>query len=246
MTPPIVLAILLVLGLLLFLLTRSMRAGRPAVLRPLASIDGLAGQIGRAIESGRQLHLTLGQASLIGNASPTSLSATAVLDNLAKDGCANGTPPLITVGDGTLLPLAQGSLQNALAIAGRSGDFDLSLTQFVAHNTDPFAYSAGVAALLQQQRVASNIMVGRFGPEIAIMAEAANRQNIEQVIGTDDPTALAVAMTVTENVLIGEELFATSAYLEGRPSQLASLQLQDILRWIVVFFILGTAVFQLV
>ena len=60
------------------------------------------------------------------------------------------------------------------------------------------------------------------------------------------PTALAVAMTVTEDVLIGEELFATSAYLEGKPSQIASLQLQDILRWVVVLFILGTAVYQLV
>ncbi len=246
MTPIIVLAVLLVLGLLLFLLTRSVRAGRTAVLRPLTSYEGLRRQIGRAIESGRQLHLTLGQASLVSRANPTSVSAAAVLDNLAKDGCANGTPPLVTVGEGTLLPLAQGSLQHALAEAGRPGDFDLSLTQFVAHETDPFAYSAGVAALLQEQRVASNIMVGRFGPELAIMAEAANRQNIEQVIGTDDPTALAVAVAATDDVLIGEELFATSAYLEGRASQIASLQLQDILRWIVVLFILGTAVFQLV
>ena len=246
MTPVIVLAVLLVLVLLLFLLTRSVRAGRLTVLRPLPSYDGLAGQVGRAIETGRQLHLTLGQASLVGSANPTSVSATAVLDHLAKDGCANGTPPLVTVGDGTLLPLAQGSLQHALSQAGRPGDFDLSLTQFVAHDTDPFAYGAGVAALLQQQHVASNIMVGRFGPEIAIIAEAANRQNIEQVIGTDDPTALAVATAVTGNVLIGEELFATSAYLEGNASQLASLQLQDILRWIIVLFILGTAVFQLI
>lgn len=246
MTPMIVLAVFVVLGLLLFLLTRSVRAGRTAVLRPLTSYQGLTGQIGRAIESGRQLHLTLGQGSLVGRANPASVSATAVLDNLAKDGCANGTPPLVTVGDGTLLPLAQGSLQYALAQAGRSGDFDLSLTQFVAHDTDPFAYSAGVAALLQQQRVASNIMVGRFGPELAIIAEAANRQNIEQVIGTDDPTALAVALTATDNVLIGEELYATSAYLEGNASQIASLQLQDILRWVVVFFILGTAIYQLV
>jgi hypothetical protein len=244
MTPIIVLAILLVLLLLLFLLTRSVQAGRTAVLRPLSSFDGLEGQIGRAIESGRQLHLTLGQASLVGNANPTSISATAVLDQLAKDGCANGTPPLVSVGDGTLLPLAQGSLQHALAQAGRSGNFDLSLTQFVAHNSDPFAYSAGVASLLQQQRVASNIMVGRFGPELAIMAEAAYRQNIEQVIGTDDPTALAVATAVCDNVLIGEELFATTAYLEGNASQIASLQLQDILRWIIVLFILGTALFQ--
>jgi hypothetical protein len=174
------------------------------------------------------------------------LSATAVLDHLAKDGCANGTPPLVTVGEGTLLPLVQGSLQRALTEARYRGDFDLSQTQFVAHDTDPFAYGAGVAALLQQRHVASNIMVGRFGPELILMAEAANRQQIEQVIGTDDPTALAIATAVTDDVLIGEELFATSAYLQGSPSQLSSLQLQDILRWVVVFFILGTAVYQLV
>ncbi|WP_420628600.1 DUF6754 domain-containing protein [Candidatus Leptofilum sp.] len=246
MTPIIILAVILVLGLLLFLLTRSVRAGRTAVLRPLISFQGLTEQIGRAIESGRQLHLTLGQGSLVGRANPTSVSAAAVLDNLAKDGCANGTPSLVTVGDGTLLPLAQGSLQHALAQVRRPGDFDLSLTQFVAHNTDPFAYGGGVATLLQQQRVASNIMMGRFGPELAIIAEAANRQNIDQVIGTDDPTALAVAVAATEDVLIGEELFATNAYLEGKASQIASLQLQDILRWIVVLFILGTAVYQLI
>lgn len=244
MTPIIVLAVLFILVLLLFLLTRSVQAGRTADLRPLPGFDSLEGQIGRAIESGRQLHVTLGQASLVGEANPTSISAAAVLDQLAKDGSANGTPPLVSVGDGTLLPLAQASLQHALTQAGRSSDFDLSLTQFVAHNTDPFAYSAGVAGLLQQQRVASNIMVGRFGPELAIMAEAANRQNIEQIIGTDDPTALAVATAVSDNLLIGEELFATTAYLEGNPSQIASLQLQDILRWIIVLFILGTAVFQ--
>ncbi len=246
MTPVIVLAVVLVLGLLLFLLTRSVRAGRPVVLRPLSGFHGLQGQIGRAIESGRQLHLTLGQASLVSRANPTSVSAASVLDSLAKDGCANGTPPLVTVGEGTLLPLAQGSVQHALIEAGRSGKFDLSSTQFVAHETDPFAYSAGVAVLLQQKRVASNIMVGRFGPELAIMAEAANRQNIDQVIGTDDPSALAIAVAAADDVLIGEELFATSAYLEGNASQIASLQLQDILRWIVVLFILGTAVFQLV
>ena len=245
MTPIIILAALLVLVVLLYLLTRSVQAGRTAVLRPMTSYEGLTGQIGRAIESGRQLHLTLGQASLVGSANPTSVSAMAVLDSLARDGCANGTPPLVTVGEGTLLPLAQGSIQHALSEANRSGDFDLSLTQFVAHDTDPFAYSAGVGALLQQ-RVASNIMMGRFGPELAIIAAAANRQTVEPVIGTDDPTALAVAVAMADDVLIGEELFATGAYLQGSPSQIASLQLQDILRWVVVLFILGTAVFQLV
>ena len=237
MTPLITLSTIGILFVLLLLLTRSIQAGRPYALRPLKGFEGLQGQIGRAIESGNQLHLTLGQASLAGQAAPTSVAAGQVLDHLARDGCANGTPPLVTVGEGTLLPLAQASLQEAFREAGRPDDFDLVYTQFVAHETDPFAYGGGVA---------SNVMMGRLGPEIAIMSEAAERENVSQVIGTDDPTALAVATAVTEHVLVGEELFAAGAYLDGEPSQVAGLQLQEILRWLVILGILGVALFQII
>lgn len=246
MTPLITLSTIGILFVLLLLLTRSVRAGRPYALRPLKGFEGLQGQIGRAIESGNQLHLTLGQASLAGQAAPTSVAAGQVLDQLARDGCANGTPPLVTVGEGTLLPLAQASLQEAFREAGRPDDFDLVHTQFVAHETDPFAYGGGVASVIQQNRVASNVMMGRLGPEIAIMSEAAERKNMSQVVGTDDPTALAVATAVSEHVLVGEELFAAGAYLDGKPSQVAGLQLQEILRWLVILGILGVTLFQII
>jgi hypothetical protein len=246
MTPLFAIGIIGFLLVLLALLTRSIRAGRAVVLRPLRGYEGLKGQLGRAIESGSQLHVTLGQASLISNASPTSIAAAQILAHLAKDGCANNTPPLVTVGEGTLLPIAQANMQAAYQQAGQPGEFDDTLTQFVAHETDPFAYGGGVAAAIQENRVASNVMVGRFGIETAIIAEAANRKNIDQVIGTDAPVAMALATAVTDNLLIGEELLAAGAYLEGTPSQIASLQLQDILRWLIVIAILGVTIFQFV
>jgi hypothetical protein len=66
------------------------------------------------------------------------------------------------------------------------------------------------------------------------------------VIGTDNPGALAVAAAVTDHLLIGEELFAAGAYLEGKPAQVASLQLQDLLRLIIILAILGLAVSRLI
>jgi hypothetical protein len=237
--------VIVVVALLLWLLTRRQRSGRTAGKRPLTACHSLSNQVGEAIESGRKLHVSLGQASLIGAANPTSMAAVHVLDFLAKDGCASGTPPLTSVGDGTLLPLAQDSLRQAHKASGRIKEYRANMTQFLAADTDPYAYAGGIATILQQGEASSNLLVGRFGAELAIPAEIAARKNMEQVIGTDDPTALAVATAVTDNVLIGEELFAAGAYLDEQPSRAASLQVQDILRWLIILTIFALALIQL-
>lgn len=248
MSPLIAFMAILVLILLLLLFTRLQQRrqeeGRFTELRPLPACNNLGNQMGAAIESGRQLHVSLGRASLTGMANPTSLAALNVLDHLAKDGCASGVPPLTTVGEGTLLPMAQDGLRNAYVQAGRVRDFKPGMAQFVAANTDPFAFAGGLASIIQQHKTGGNVLVGRYGLEAVIPLEAAVRQNMDQVVGTDDPSALAAATAVTDNLLVGEELFAAGAYLEGSPGQIASLQLQDLLRVIIVLTIVGLAVYQ--
>lgn len=237
--------VLVIVSLLLVIFTRRQQDGRPPSLRPLTACTTLANQIGEAIESGRQLHISLGQAGLTGTAMPTSAATVPVLDYLAADGCASGTPPLATVGEGTLLPVAQDSLRQAYTQAGRKSEYKPSMAQFIAHESDSYAFAGGIASVIQRREASGSVLVGHYGPEIAIAAEAAARQNMTQVIGTDDPTALAIAAAFTENVLIGEELFAAGTYLEGSPSQLASLLVQDILRALIIVIILGLAIYQL-
>ena len=239
------LIIIVVVALLLLIFTRRQHNGRSPATRPLPACNSLSNQVGEAIESGRQLHVSLGQASLVGASNPTSIAAIHILDNLAKDGCASGTPPLTTVGDGTLLPIAQDSLRQAHKAAGRMNEYKPAMTQFLAADSDAYAYAGGIASILQQGRASSNLLFGRFGPELAIPAEIAARKNMEQVIGTDDPSALAVATAVTDNVLIGEELFAAGAYLENKPSQAAGLQVQDIMRWFIILTILALVLSRL-
>ena len=45
----------------------------------------------------------------------------------------------------------------------------------------------------------------------------------------------------TQDALIGEELFAAGAYLGASPSHIASLTVQDILRWLIIIILLGGA-----
>lgn len=247
MDPRLLLAIVIGVGLIMAILTlRRRRADTAVPLRPLSSYDTIRAQVGEAVESGNQLHITLGQASLASVAAPTSIAALTVLDALARDGCANATPPLVTVGEGTLLPAAQDSLLGAYNAADFTSGFEPGAAQFIANDDDPFTYAGGVTNIIHRDRVSNNVAVGRFGPELALIAAAASRENVAQVIGADNPIALAVARAATDQVLIGEELLVAGAYLEGDPGQLASLQTQDILRIGVILIILGLAVYQFI
>ena len=239
-------SIIIAVIVLIFILARRQQSGKAPALRPFSAHKALKGQVGRAVESGSRLHISLGQGNLIGAASPVSLSAVSVLDRLAQDGCANDTPPITTVGDGTLLPIADNHVRFAAELAGSSNRLPNGTIQFVASSTDPFTFAGGVTNVIQQEKILGNILVGQFGQEIGIITEVASRSQINQVIGSDDPLALAVATTATNDIMIGEELLASPAYIEGKPHQIASLQVQDILRVVVGLAILGTAVYKLV
>lgn len=239
-------SIIIAVIVLIFILARRQQSGKAPTLRPFSAHKALKGQVGRAVESASRLHISLGRGNLIGSASPISLSAVSILDRLAEDGCANDTPPITTVGDGTLLPIADNHVRFAAELAGSSNRLPNGTIQFVANQNDPFTYAGGVTNVIQQDKILGNILVGQFGEEIGIITEVASRSQINQVIGSDDPLALAVATTATDDIMIGEELLASSAYFEGKPHQIASLQVQDILRVIVGLAILGTAVYKLV
>ncbi len=243
----ITLAVIVIVVLMMLLLQQRLRAGRtqPA-LRPLSGFISLKQQVAQAIETGSKLHISIGQASLIGPDSTTSIAATQIVNSLAKEGCANGTPPLVTVGEGTLLPLSQTQIRAAYENANRMDEFDTHQAVFVASESNSMAYAGGVAAEILQNKIASNVLVGRFGEEIAIIAEAGTRKQVEQVIGSNNPVALAVATAVTGNILIGEELLAAGAYLEAKPDQIAGVQLQDILRWAIALAILAGAIIKIV
>ncbi len=228
------LLIAILVGAVLYLFTRRIQAGEVVGLRPVRGFQSLTNQIGRAVESGRRVHFSLGRAPLNSTTSPTSLAALAALDFIAQDGCASDVPPIVTVGEGTLLPAAQDQLRGAYRQAGRSSDYANTMVEFVAPETNPMSYAAGVSDTVQHNDIGSNLLMGHFGAEIGIILEAAGREDAEQIVGSDDPVALAVGAAMSDDLLIGEELFAAGAYMTGSPSQIASLQVQDILRLIIV------------
>lgn len=242
---PILFLVIVCAGLLYWLSYR-VRAGRSVNLRPLDGYVALQAQRAKSIETGRGVHFSVGRANLSSSASQTSIAALSALDYIAADACASDVPPLTTTGDGTLLLAAQDSLRAAYDAAGRRHDYSPRSAQYIAAENQPMTYAAGASDIVNRAELGSNLMIGRFGAELAIVTESAERGDMEQVIGSDDPTAMALAVLATDKVLLGEEVFASGAYLHGGPVQLASIQLQDILRVMAIAGILLATLFYLV
>lgn len=233
MSSLVALAVLIALALALFLLTRRLP---PAGKRPLPSTHTLKHQAAHSIESGRPIQINLGRASLIAHHSATSLAALHILDYLTRSS-HRSTPPNTNIGEATLLPAATVSLRRSRA--------PLTPT-FLASEANPLAYASGTLSEAAHTPPTAFVTVGHHGAELALLGYAAQQQEMTHLIGSDNPEGLAVALTATPQPLIGEDLLAAAAYLDGQPHQIASLYLQDIARWLLAGLLLLTALYRLI
>ena len=230
--------------LIIFLLTLlAYRGQRAPALRSIDAFDALPSQTGRAAESGQTLHLSLGTGGIGGNDTVASLVGLAALAHLAEQGVATNTSPLVTISDPTLLPLAQKVLRQAYVRNGRGSDFRWTQVRLVSPS--PTAYALGTMDILNHEPVLANVMFGTFGPEVALITRAGAEANLFQISGSDDPRALAILYASTDRVVVGEELFATSVYLDRTPAKVASLAAEDVARVALIVFIIAVAVIRL-
>jgi hypothetical protein len=238
----LILSLIALAAVLLLLIWRRTEGGVTFGLRPLAAYEELRRQPVRALESGRRLHMTPGRADLHTQQAPASVAGLGALADLSRE---TGMAPVVTVGAATLLPAAQGGVYRSYAASGRASEARFGDTQFLASQQFPFVYGAGATTAINKADVGSNVVLGHVGPEMALLAEAGRRQDLEQVLGSDDPTAMSVATVFTPNAVWGEELFAARAYLQRSPLQMASLRTQDVLRWLLAAGIIAAALLRL-
>jgi hypothetical protein len=101
-----------------------------------------------------------------------------------------------------------------------------------------FGYVAAVSGIMLRQRPAANFYMGSFFAESLILAETGNATGAIQIAGTDSDTQLPFFITACDYTLMGEELYAASAYLSRDPLLLAQLKGQDIGKVLLVLIML--------
>ena len=79
--------------------------------------------------------------------------------------------------------------------------------------------------------------IGDFGTESALLTEQADREYTNLIAASDNLSAQAIFYAYAQDPLVGEELFAAGAYVGAGASHEASLNVQDILRWLIILAI---------
>jgi LPXTG-motif cell wall-anchored protein len=212
-------------------------------VRPLPAFQDLLAEAGYAAESGGAVHIALGSGSLYGGDSITSLAALQVLTSLADTMAVYDAPPIVTVGDPTLLPIAQDVLRRAYERIGRAEMYDPRRVRFVAPS--PVAYAAGAADVVAAENVTADMTVGLFGAEVGFITDAGARLDVPQLAAATTPSALSALYTTVDRLAMGEELYAAGAQMTHEPRYLTGLAAQDVLRVMIVLAILVSALLAL-
>lgn len=203
--------------------------------RDIPAFTHLRQAVGRVVEDGSRLHISLGHAALTTPQSASALAGLALLRRLADLTSAGDQPPIASSGDALLNVLAKDTLQSA-AQSSKQATYDPSAGRLTG--LTPFSYAAGVIPIIHDEKISTNVLMGNFGVEAGLLTDAAERENAFLLAGSDDLTAQAVIYASAQEPLIGEETFAAGAYLESSSSHTASLTVQDILRWLIIAAIL--------
>jgi hypothetical protein len=218
------------------------RRSLPA-FREILAFTRLRNAIGRVVEDGTRLHVSLGRGALATPQSASGLAGLTLLGRLAEMTSAGDQPPIATSGDAALAILSQDVLQAGSQASGQ-GTYDPTAGRLTG--LTPFSYAAGAIPAIHDENISTNVLIGNLGVESVLLTDAAERANTFTMAASDNLSTQAVLYASAQEPLIGEELYAASAYVGAGPMHVASLAAQDILRWAIIAVILVGALLKLV
>jgi len=230
----------LFLGLIFFYFHRAKR-GSEFYLRPIAGIEAIDEAIGRATEMGKPILYVPGL-STIGDVA--TIASITILGRVAKKVAEYGTPLLVPNCDPIVFTVCEETVRQGYLEAGRPDAYDQDSVFFLTQSQ--FAYVAGVNGIMMRDKPATNFYLGMFWAESLILAETGALSGAIQIAGTDAVTQLPFFITTCDYTLIGEELYAASAYLGREPKQLGSIKGQDSCKAVMMAFIVLGVILSIV
>lgn len=218
--------------LMIFYYFRKAQMGQQMYLRPIAGIEAIDEAIGRATEMGKPILYVPGLSTISDVATIASLT---ILGRVARKVAEYQTTLMVPNCDPIVYTVATETVKQAYLEAGRPDAYNEDSVFFMT--TSQFAFVAGVNGIMMRERPATNFYLGMFWAESLLLAETGSLSGAIQIAGTDAVTQLPFFITTCDYTLIGEELYAASAYLGREPRQLGAVKGQDACKAIIMALI---------
>jgi len=217
------------------------KSGKELYVRKIAGIDAVDDAIGRATEMGRKVFFVPGIQDMDDVA---TIAAITILGRVARICATNETMLDVPVSRSLVMVTARESVREAYGKVGRPDAFKEDQVHYVTD--DQFGYAAAIDGMVMRDKPAAMFYMGGFFAEALILAETGNNAGAIQIAGTNQPAQIPFFVAACDYTLIGEELFAASAYLEREPRLLGSLKGQDFAKGLfllAIFLLLILAMF---
>ncbi len=203
--------------------TELAKHGMSTYVRPIAGLSAIDEAVGRATEMGRPMLFVPGIMDLD---QIETIAGLTVMAHVGEKAAEYDTPMDVPTTRTLVMTAAKEALAGAYLTAGRPESFNEDRVYYVTE--DQFGYVASVCGWMSREKPAACFYLGKFYAESLLLAETGNAVGAIQMAGTAEPAQLPFFVAACDYTLIGEELFAASAYLSGEPQQLGTLKGQDI------------------
>ena len=196
---------------------------REMFLRRIPGLDAVDEAIGRSTELGKPILYLTGAHDM---SDPSTIAAAVILGRVAKRAAAYETELMVPHREPITMAVCQEITKQAYLEAGKPDLFKEDSNFFIT--SDQFSYTAAVDGIMLRKKPAANFFMGSYFAESLLLTETGASTGAIQIAGTDSDHQLPFFVTTCDYTLIGEELYAASAYLSREPVQVGTLRGQDI------------------
>lgn len=197
-------------------------ANREIFLRRIPGLDAVDEAIGRATELGKPILYLTGAQDM---GAPSTLAAAVILGRVSKRVAFYETELIVPHRNPIVMAVCQEITKQAYLEAGKPDAYKEDSNFFITD--DQFSYTAAVDGIMLRQKPAANFFMGYYYAESLLLTETGASTGAIQIAGTDADHQLPFFVTTCDYTLIGEELYAASAYLSREPVQVGTLRAQD-------------------
>ncbi len=211
------------MGICLIILVGRARAGKKIpVIHKIPGLAAIDEAIGRATELGTPVMFVPGMGDM---ADAQTYAALPVLDYTAKACAEYDTRIVVPLGVPVVYTVAEAVTRQAFMAKGKTDRYRETDVRFI--NEQNWAWAAGINGIMERENVSAQILFGAFWAEALFLAEAGNRTGAMQIAGTASTNQIPFFVASCDYTLIGQEIFAASAYLSPEPSTTGGLIVQD-------------------
>ena len=230
------LVILLIVTGAIYFYTKRAQGGITYTIRKIPGIAAIEESVGRATEMGKPVLYIAGVQDLD---NVQTVAGITILSSVAGRIAEYDARLEMPTSRSLVMTTARETVREAYSKAGRPDAYNDDRVYYVTD--EQFGFVAYVDGYMVRSKPATCIYMGAFFAESLILAETGHSIGAIQIAGTAQPTQLPFFVAACDYTLIGEELFAASAYLSGDPKLIGSLRGQDFGKAFAMFaIILGT------